>query len=384
VARVDRLTALRVQREKRPGRHPDGRGLFLCIGKSGARSWVLRFMLNGKSRDMGLGSAHDVTLAEARGKAASARKLKADGIDPVATKHASRAAARTAQAKAVTFGQCADAYLAAHRGGWRSVVHAEQWRQSIADYSLPVLGALPVAAIDTALVLKVLEPLWSTKTATASRVRNRVELILDWAKARGYRDGENPARWRGHLDKLLPAPTKVQRKTHHAALPHADLPAFVAELRAHKGHTARALEFVILTAARTGEVRGATAAEFDMAAAVWTIPAPRMKSGKEHRVPLSAPALALVDAAVALTSRVTMSKLVAKLRPGLTVHGFRSTFRDWAAETTNFPREIAELALAHTVGSEVERAYRRSDLFDRRRQLMNEWAAYCAGQGGSK
>jgi integrase len=342
---------------------------------------MLRFMLNGKSHDMGLGSALDVTLAEARAKAAHARKLKADGIDPLATKRASRAAARAAEVKAVTFGECAHSYLAAHRGGWRSVVHAEQWRQSIADYAFPFLGALPVASVDTALVLRVIEPIWSTKTATASRVRNRVELILDWAKARGYRDGENPARWRGHLDKLLPAPTKVQRKTHHAALPYAELPAFMAELRAHEGNAARALEFVILTAARTGEVRFATTAEFDKAAAVWTIPASRMKSGKEHRVPLSAPALALVDDAINLMSRVIMSKLMAKLRPGITVHGFRSTFRDWAAERTNFPREIAELALAHAVGSEVERAYRRTDLFDKRRELMTAWATYCVGGG---
>jgi integrase len=377
MARVDRLTALRVQRERRPGMHADGRGLYLRISKTGARSWVLRYMLDNKRHDLGLGSAHDVTLAQAREKAIRARNLKADGVDPLATKRAFRATARVAEARTVTFGQCVDSYVAAHQQGWRSAKYGKQWRKALDTHIVPVIGALPVSEVDTTLVLKALEPIWATTTATASRLRGRIEAVLDLAKVRGYRAGENPARWKGHLDKLLSKPSKVQRKVHHAALPYAEIPQFMAELRQHQDAGARALEFAILTAARAGEVRGATAVEFD--GSVWIIPANRMKSGKEHRVPLSAAALALVDEAIAFTAENAMSNTLAKLRPRMTVHGFRSTFRDWCAERTNFPREIAELALAHTVGSEVERAYRRTDLFDRRRQLMDEWARFCGG-----
>jgi integrase len=338
-------------------------------------------MLDHKRHDIGLGSALDVSLAEAREKARDARKLKANGVDPLATKRASRAAARASEAKTVTFGHCADSYLTAHRAGWRSVKYATQWREALDAHVLPTLGALPVGAIDTALVLRVLEPLWSTTTETASKLRGRIEAVLDFAKVRGFRDGDNPARWRGHLDKLLSRPSKVKRKEHHPALPYSDLPAFMIELRQRHDAGARALEFTILTAARSGEVLGATTAEFDKAAAIWAVPAARMKGGREHRVPLSVPALALVDDAVSITALNAMGRTLSKLRPGLTVHGFRSTFRDWCAEQTNFPREIAELALAHTVGSEVERAYRRTDLFDKRRELMDGWADFCGGAG---
>jgi integrase len=341
-------------------------------------------MLDGKRHDLGLGSAHDVTLAEAREKATRARKLRADGIDPLASKRASRATARAAQAKTVTFADCAARYIAANRSGWRSPKHAVDWQQSLSDHAFPVIGELPVSEVDTTFVVRILEPIWSTHTVTASRVRSRIELVLDWARVRGYREGENPARWRGHIAAILPKPVKVNRETHHAALAYRDLPAFMAELRQRHDAGARALEFLILTAARSGEVRLATGEEFDREGAVWAVPDDHMKGGREHRVPLSAPALTLIDDAVAYTAKNTMRKVLAKLRPGTTVHGFRSTFRDWAAECTNFPREIAELALAHTVGSEVERAYRRSDLFDKRRALMDEWSAYCSGQGGSK
>jgi integrase len=326
---------------------------------------------------MGLGSADDVSLADARRKAREARSLKAEGVDPLGAKRAHRAAAREAGAKAVTFKDAATSYIAAHRSGWRSVKHATQWQQSLADYMLPVIGPLPVAAIDTALVLKVLEPIWGTKTETASRVRSRIEATLDWAKVRGYRDGENPARWRGHLDKLLPKPSKVNREDHHPALPYAEMPRFMAELRSREDAGARALEFLILVAARSGEVRLAKAAEFDRASAVWTVPASHMKTNREHRIPLSPAALALVNDAIAYTAKNTMRKLLAKMRPAVTVHGFRSTFRDWCGECTAFPREIAEAALAHVTGNAVERAYARSDLLDKRRELMNAWGTYC-------
>jgi integrase len=362
-----------------PGLYPDGAGLYLQVAKGGSKSWLFRFMIDRRERMMGLGSVLTTSLAEAREKALQARKLAVDGIDPIDAKHASRAAARAARAKAMTFADCATAYLIAKRAEWRSVKHAKQWDTTLAESAMPTLGALPVQAIDTALVVKVLEPLWSTTTETASRLRGRIEAVLDFAKVRGYRTGDNPARWRGHLDKLLSKPSKVKRKEHHPALPYSELPAFMRELRARNDAGSRALEFTILTAARTGEVRGATAAEFDGAGALWTIPAARMKGGKEHRVPLTAPALALVDDAIAFTAVNSMSILLSKMRPGVTVHGFRSTFRDWAAEQTSFPNHVVEQALAHTIGNAVEAAYRRTDLLDKRRELMTAWAAYCGG-----
>jgi integrase len=335
-------------------------------------------MLHGRRHDLGLGSLDAVTLAQARDKAREARALCAAGVDPVGAKRASRAAARTAEAKTVTFKDAASVYIAAHRAGWRSVQYAAQWEQALVDHAFPVIGSLPVAAIDTSLVLKVLEPLWATKTVTANRVRGRIESVLDWAKVRGFRDGENPARWKGHLDHLLPAKSKVRRIEHHAAMPYGDLPAFIAELRGRNDAGARALEFLILTAARSGEVRLAAAAEFDLTASVWTVPAAHMKGNREHRVPLSAPALALVDTACAYAAKNSMAKLLTRMRPGLTVHGFRSTFRDWAAEQTNFSNEVVEMALAHAIPSAVEAAYRRGDLFEKRRRLMQAWADYCA------
>jgi integrase len=375
---VDRLTALKVQRERRPGMHADGRGLFLCIGANGSRSWVLRYQLNGKRHDMGLGSAHDVNLAEARERALGARKLRAEGIDPLTAKRERRAVARAAQVKAVTFGECVDTYLAKNESGWRSAQYAKNWRASMVTYVLPTIGTLPVAAIDTNLVLRVIEPIWKTKTVTATAIRGRVESVLDFAKAGGLRSGENPARWGGHLEQILPPPSKVAKKEHHPSLPYADMPQFMAELRAHHSNGALALEFTILAAARTGEVLGATAAEFDKAAAIWTVPGSRMKGGREHRVPLSPAALALVEAVTAPIGKNAMGVLLAKLRPPAvaTVHGFRSSFRDWAAETTSYPNHVVEMALAHAIPSAVEAAYRRGDLFDKRRVLMDEWARF--------
>ena len=317
-----------------------------------------------------------------------------DGVDPIEKRRAERLEARLDAARAITFKECAARYIASHRAGWRNPKHAAQWQATLATYAEPVIGGLSVQAIDTALVLKVLEPIWTTKPETAGRVRGRVESILDWAKARGYRGGENPARWRGHLDKLLPARSKVRRIEHHAALPYAELPGFLVSLRQQEGVAAYALEFAILTAARTGEVIGARWSEMDLLNKTWTLPAARMKSGREHRVPLSGPALAILEGMQAHRHEGTfvfpggkngrplsnMAFLMLLRRMGqsnATAHGFRSSFRDWAAERTRVPSEVAEMALAHTLSDKTIAAYNRSDLFDRRRRLMAAWATFC-------
>jgi integrase len=290
----------------------------------------------------------------------------------------------------MTFRQCAERMIASHEAAWKNPKHRAQWKATLATYAYPMFGDLSVAAVDNGLVLKVLEPLWTTKPETAGRVRGRIEAVLDWAKARGYREGENPARWRGHLDKLLPNRRKVRAVKNHAAMPYRDIPDFMAELRDHTGVSARALEFAILTAGRTSEVIGATWSEIDLKSGVWTIPASRMKAGKEHRVPLSAPALELLKAlpregqhvfmggrAGKPLSNMALLELMRGMKPGFVPHGFRSTFRDWAAETTAFPSEVVEMALAHAISSKVEAAYRRGDLFEKRRALMTAWAHHC-------
>jgi integrase len=396
-----RLTALQVGRATgRPGMHPDGGGLYLQVTKSGA-SWIYRYMLNGRAREMGLGPLAIFGLQEARAKALDARRLRHEGIDPIEARKGVRARERLDAAKAMTFKQCAESYIKAHRAGWRNVKHAAQWEATLATYAEPIIGALPVQAIDTALVLKVIEPLWTSKPETASRLRGRIESILNWATARGYRAGENPARWRGHLDNLLPARSKVRKVEHHAALPYAELPNFLIVLRQQEGTAARALEFTILTAARTGETIGATQAEINGAGRIWTVPADRMKAGKDHRVPLSRRALAILDEGKTVRtdgneflfpggkrgkslSNMAMTEVLRRMGRGdITVHGFRSTFRDWAAERTNFPSEVVEMALAHTVGDKVEAAYRRGDLFEKRRRLMEAWAEFCARRAPS-
>jgi integrase len=390
---IGRLSAQAVQRTKQPGSYPDGGGLYLHVAPGGSRSWVYRFMLAGREREMGLGSFLMVTLAEARLKAADARKLRASGIDPIEARKAHHAAALVKAAKALTFRNAAASYIAAHRAGWRNAEHAHQWEATLSSYVYPVLGDLPVGAIDTALVLHVLEPIWTNKTETAARVRGRIEAVLDWAKARGYRDGENPARWRGHLDKLLPARSKVASLIHHPAMPSGELPGFIRALRAEQGSAARALEFLILTAARTGEVAGATWSEIYTETAAWNIPAARMKGGREHRVPLCESAITILSGLKAAAGsdgfifsarkkakplpQRAMRTLLERMREGATVHGFRSTFRDWAAEQTSFASDVIEMALAHTVANKVEAAYRRSDLFEKRRALMREWGAFC-------
>jgi integrase len=392
---IGRLTALKVDKAKRPGMYADGGGLYLRVTQSGTKNWVFRFMLNGRPRWMGVGPLHTIGLAEARNRAAAFRLQRHDGVDPIEKRRAERLEARLDAAKAVTFKECAARYIASHRAGWRNPKHAAQWQATLATYAEPVMGGLSVQAIDTALVLKVLEPIWTAKPETAGRVRGRMESILDWAKVRGYRAGENPARWRGHLDKQLPARSKVRRVGHHAALPYAELPGFLVSLREHEGIAARALELAILTAARTGEVIGARWSEMDLVEKTWTLPAARIKAGREHRVPLPGRALAILqemqphrqadDAFVFPGGKngrplSNMAFLMLLRRMGLddvTAHGFRSSFRDWVAERTRFPAEVAEIALAHTVSDKTIAAYNRSDLFERRRRLMAAWATFC-------
>ncbi|MGA7809091.1 tyrosine-type recombinase/integrase [Bradyrhizobium sp.] len=398
---VGRLTALKVAKVKKRGMYADGGGLYLQVSGDGentpAKSWIFRFTLRGRSREMGLGSFSIFGLAEARAKAAEYRRQVYEGIDPIEARRAHRAQAVLQAAAALTFKECTKQYLAAHSAGWRNAKHAAQWNSTLKTYAEPVIGSLSVHSIDTAMVMKIIEPLWSKKPETASRLRGRIEAVLDWATVRGFRQGENPARWRGHLDKLLPARAKVRQVKHHAALPYDELPAFITALRAQEGVAARALEFLILTAARTGEVIGARPEE--VKDKIWTVPAGRMKASKEHRVPLSAAALAIVETRrkeqggahlfpggkreKPLSNMAMLALLDRMGRSDLTAHGFRSTFRDWAAECTNYPNEVVEMALAHTINNKVEAAYRRGDLFDKRKSLMSDWATFCALSGGA-
>jgi integrase len=400
------LTAAVVKNAK-PGRYGDGNGLYLFVRSPQARFWLFRYTMPGsKMREMGLGragaGAADVTLAEARARAAALFKLVRAGTDPLIQREADNAAAKaTAQdvaARAVTFRTVADRYLTAHHPSWRNAKHRQQWTNTLATYAYPHMGDLPVGAVATAHVLAALEPIWTTKPETAARLRGRIEAVLDYAKATDLRHGENPARWKGHLSQTLPARGKVAPVEHHAALPWKDVGAFLVALRGQAGIAARALEFTVLTAARTGEVLGARWSEMDLEAKLWTVPALRMKAGREHRIPLSKPALLVLDAMAKLRTNdgpgtvvfpggrdgmalsiMAMTMVLRRMKRGdLTVHGFRSTFRDWTAETTAYPREVAEAALAHTLGDKVEAAYRRGDLFNKRRHLMDDWAAFCA------
>ncbi len=387
------LSALKVDRLKTPGYYLDGGGLYLQVSKAGTKSWIFRFTLNGRPREMGLGSRHILSLADARERASVCRKLLLDGVDPIEARNQRRSEARLTAARSMTFANCATAYIEAHRSGWNNAKHVSQWENTLATYAGPVFGSLPVQAVDTHLVTKALQTIWTAKPETASRLRGRVEAVLDWAKVRGLRTGDNPARWRGHLDKLLPKRSKARGVRHHAALPYVNMGAFMIELREQPGIAARALEFTILTAARTGETTGATADEFMLDQKLWTIPASRMKAGIEHRVPLTERAVAIVDdmhagqhgafvfrggkAGKPLSNMAMLALLKRMGRPDITVHGFRSAFRDWSAEQTNYPREVAEAALAHQLDDRVEAAYRRGDLFEKRRRLMNDWSKYC-------
>lgn len=395
---INKLTATQVKGLTERGLYGDGRGLWLRISEFGTKSWVFRYMVAGKARNMGLGPVslqkHDggVTLAEAREARDRCHRLLREGTDPIDARQEKRLAVRAAAAMVITFKEAAEKYIAAHKAGWRNAKHAEQWTSTLASYAFPVIGSLSVASVGTAHVMKVLEPIWAEKTETASRVRGRIEAILDWARARGYRDGDNPARWRGHLDKLLPARRAVQRTRKQPAMPHAELPEFMGELRGMNSISARALEFTILTAARTGEAIGATWAEFDLDGKAWTIPAKRMKGHREHRVPLSDRAVEILNALprepdnehVFIGARkgrglsnMAMLELLRGVRDALTVHGFRSTFRDWAAERTSYQNHVVEMALAHAIGDKVEAAYRRGDLYEKRARLMRDWSKYC-------
>jgi integrase len=371
------------------GLHGDGGGLLLQVTRGAAdqfnRSWLFRFAIGGRERRMGLGAYPDVGLAAARERAASARKLVGQGIDPLAARDAQKASQAVTSSKTVTFNECVDGYINSHQAGW-SPRHAQLWRRSIELHV--TFGKLPVASIDTAIVMKDLEPLWRDIPDIASRVRGRIESILDWARVRKYRSGENPARWRGHLDHLLPARGRVHTVTHFAALPFTEIGTFVEQLREQAGTAARALEFLILTAGRTGEVLGARWDEIQ--GSTWVIPAERMKGGVEHKVPLSKPALRVIERQAKLRenefvfpgqrrrhlSPMAMVAVVTRMGHQVTVHGFRSTFKDWVSDCTDYPREVAEAALAHAVPNAVEAAYRHGTFFEKRRQLMNEWAAY--------
>ena len=390
----NRLSAVKVTKLRKAGRYCDGLGLYLQVGPSGTKSWLFRYMLNGRAREMGLGAVHTVTLAEAREKAAASRKLLLEGIDPIEARRKERIALQIMSARAVTFRQCAERYIESQRAGWRNEKHAKQWTATLTKYAYSQLGDLPVAAVDVDLVLRVLEPIWRAKPETAARVRGRIEATLDWATARGLRDGDNPARWRGHLDKLLPPRSKLQAVVHYPALDYAQIPEFMAELRQRDGIGARALELLILCATRTGETIGAQWSEFDLGVGVWVIPASRTKAAREHRVPLSKRSVEILNTLPrevefvfpgarekSPMSNMTLLKLLRRMgRRDLAVHGFRSSFRDWAAEQTNYPREVAEMALAHVVADKTEAAYRRGDLFEKRQRLMSDWAKFCASQ----
>jgi integrase len=393
---MGKLNPLTIARATKAGLHPDGDGLYLQIGAAGGRSWIYRYYLDGKQRYLGLGSANAIPLKRARELAAQARQLRAEGIDPIERRRHDRKAEKIAAAKVTTFGQCATQYIIAHEPSWRNEKHRQQWVNTLKTYVYPLLGELPVHEINTDRVMQTLLPIWTTKSETASRVRGRIETVLDWATVRELRQGDNPARWRGHLEHLLPAPYKVREPQHLAAMPYAEVPTFLADLRRRPGISARCLEFTVLTAARTAEAIGARWDEFDLnhGRTMRVIPSNRMKAGAEHRVPLAPDVVSLLRNLQGrrenefvfpgnrngqpLSNMALLKMLAIMGRDGLTTHGFRSSFTDWAHETTDFPDIVIDMALAHTVGDKVQAAYRRGDLFEKRRKLMEAWATYCA------
>jgi len=392
--RAKELTAAQVrQRTTRPGIHAVGgaAGLVLQVKESGAASWLLRTVVGGRRRAIGLGPFPDVGLKDARDKARTMRDQIREGIDPVEERKAARRRLMAANASRITFDEAARQYIAAKRHEFRNPKHVKQWESTLATYASPVIGKLPVADVELSHIVSILEPIWYDKTETASRLRGRIENVLAWATTSGYRKGDNPARWRGHLDTVLPKPSKVSKVRHFRALPFTEVGAFMETLRPREGMAARALEFLILTAARSGEVRGATWDEIDLDAGVWTIPAERIKGGREHRVPLSDDAVALLKSLPVFEgspyvfpaarggplSDAALSALLNRMNVEAVPHGFRSTFRDWASERTSYPHEVVEMSLAHVIPDKVERAYRRGDLFRKRQRLMADWMKYC-------
>lgn len=387
---IHKLSPRKVETAK-PGKHEDGGGLRLVVSPAGARKWVLRYTINGKRRECGLGSFPEVGLAKARKKAAEYRELANQGSDPIE--------ARRAEPEQIpTFTSCAARYIRAQRRGWKNPKHARQWVSTLKTYARPVIGHKRVDAISTEDILAILSTIWTSKTETAKRVQTRIENVLDYAAAHKYRDPLNPARWRGHLDKLLPKPSRVKKVTHHPAMPYDEVPAFMVELTNRQGVAALALRFLILTATRSGEVLGARWSEIDLDARVWTIPAERMKAKREHRVPLSAAAMECLSATPRIDgnpyvfpgnragrplSAMSMLKVMRDLGYGVNAnrgdyvpHGFRSSFRDWSGEVSSFPRDVCEMALAHVIENKVEAAYRRGDMFEKRRRMMDAWATF--------
>ena len=386
------MGALAVSKVNTPGLHFVGyvRGLALQVKSTGAKSWILRSVVVGRRRDMGLGAYPSVGLAQARQKASEARELIRQGVDPIERQRSALSALKASLASQMTFEETAKAYVSAHETTWKNAKHAQQWRNTLKDYAYPAFGDLLVKDIAKEHVLAVLKPIWNSKNETASRIRGRIELVLSYAMQAGYRpEGLNPARWKGGLDKLLAAPSKVQKTKHFKALAANEISEFIKKLEQVQGQGARALEFAILTATRSGEVRGATWSEFDIKGKMWTIPAVRMKAGKEHRVPLSSSAIKLLESLAVteselvfpsprggMLSDMTLTGVLRRMKVKVTAHGFRSTFRDWVAESTTFPNEVAEMALAHTISNKSEASYRRGDLFEKRAVMMEEWSRF--------
>lgn len=387
------LPALTVARMKTPGLHAVGgvAGLHLQITASGARSWILRVAIGGRRRDMGLGGFPDVSLQEAREKARAARRRIEDGVDPIEERRVQRGALAAATSKALTFEDAVRDYIAAHSIAWRNAKHRQQWESTLAEYAVPVIGALDVRQVETAHILKILQPIWAEKTETATRLRGRIERVLSRAaKVLAVDHYANPARWQGHLQEFLAAPTKIKQVRRMPALPFDEVPPFMRRLREAAGMGARCLEFVVLTAVRSGNARGAVWAEIDLDECVWTIPAGRMKAGREHKVPLSSPAVELLKSLPRFVgsdvvfpapeggflSDMTLTAVLRRMGVPAVPHGFRSSFCDWSAERTNYPQEVVKMALAHTIGDKVEAAYRRGDLFLKRRRLMDAWAGF--------
>jgi integrase len=412
---IHRLSDVTIRQRRRPGYLADGGCLYFRVAPGGSKGWICRYAMNGKVRDAGLGSYPEISLAQAREEAERFRRLVASGVDPLEARKEERQAEQAKAARAKTFEGAAEEYFAAWAAGWKNPKTEPLLRAALKTHAYPILDGMPVAAIEVSHIMQVLQPIWNTKPAAAVSLRQSLEAVLAGATVKGYRSGPNPAIWRGTLDRLLPKRSKVRPTKHHAALPYADVPAFMAELRAYddvpprnspvrQGVSLRALalELLILTAARTNEVMGARWSEIDLNAATWTVPAGRMKGGREHRIPLAPRAIAILKqlAEVRLgacvfpgmtdpdkpASDMGLRTLLGRLRPDVdcTKHGMRSSFRDWAAESTSFPSDVVEMALAHAIKDQTEAAYRRGDLFRKRRQLMEAWAAFCGASTVAK